>query len=53
MIIDPTEDFVILELEKMKWFLGKIDLTKNATVGMEIQNAFTSVSEALKLIRKL
>lgn len=51
MIINPTEKFVIVELERIKWFLGQIDLTKNEDAGNEIQDAYNGVSNAIRSIR--
>lgn len=52
MVINPTEKFVLVELKRMKWFLGQIDLTKNPNAGNAIQDAHNSISDALRLLRK-
>lgn len=50
--IDPTEEFALVELERMKWFLGSIDLTKDEVAGIAIQDAYGSIGEAIKQYRR-
>lgn len=52
MVIDPTEKFAVFELERVKWFLGALDLTKNEEAGNEIQTAYTSVAAAIMCLQK-
>ncbi len=52
MVINPKEPFAIVELERIKWFLGNLDLTKNENAGVCIQDAYNSIAEALKHLRK-
>lgn len=51
MVIDPTQLFVLVELERIRWFLGQLDLTKT-DAGEEIQDAYNSVNNSLMHIRK-
>lgn len=52
MVIDPTEEFALVELERMKWFLGSIDLTKDEVAGIAIQDAHGAIGEAIKQYRR-
>lgn len=52
MAIDPTQPFAIVELERIKWFLGNLDLTKNEDAGNAIQEAHARVSDAIKHLRE-
>jgi hypothetical protein len=52
MVIDPTLEFALVELERIKWFLGNIDLTKNEAAGCAIQDAYTSVIKAIAALRR-
>lgn len=52
MAIDPTELFVIVELERIKWFLSKLDLTKDDSAGEKIQEAYTQIDLAIKYLKR-
>jgi hypothetical protein len=51
MVIDPTEEFALVELERIKWFLSNVDLTKNEDAGSDIQDAYNSIADALRRLR--
>ena len=52
MVINPKEPFALIELERIKWFLGQLDLTKSDDAGSAIQDAYEAVNLALKHLRK-
>ncbi len=52
MVIDPTQQFALVELERIKWFLSNIDLTKNEEAGDAIQDAYTMISLVIRTLRK-
>lgn len=52
MVIDPTQPFAIFELERVKFFLGQLDLTKNEKAGLEIQEAYNSVENAISFLTR-
>lgn len=51
MVIDPTQEYAIVELHRIKWFLGNIDLTKNENAGEEIQNAYNNIRSAIAFLQ--
>lgn len=51
MTINPTENFAIVELERVKWFLGHLDLTIDDRASDHIQQAYSSVNSCLKRLR--
>jgi hypothetical protein len=50
MVIDPTQPFAILELERIKFFLGNLDLTKNQKAGLEIQEAYNAIENTISFL---
>jgi len=52
MIIDPSDKYARFELERIKWFLGNVDLTVKDDFGLHIQDAYNAVTKALDSLPK-
>jgi hypothetical protein len=51
-VINPKQEFVIVELERTRWFLGQLDLTADETAGLEIQQAYNSVLRVIECLKR-